>query len=670
MTSFINRFSLRFKITLFIFLLSSTVLFSITYLHLRALQKQKVEDENSLVSTNLVSLGNAAELALVVKDSVELARLAKVFLWDENIAFISIFDEHGKLLAFEAQNLVVWKKMYLGQRVRNYNVYSQLVYTQGDPFLIGIEFPIERELGERARNKKSIGKVVAAYSTLPMETLIRDKAIIYSLLAFLGVFISTVITSFVINHWTSRLQSLLTATQQLTFGDFGAYIDLSYEDEIGKLALSFDKMRKVLKAREKEVEHYTQQLRLHSEELEKAIIIAGDAQDSAEIANKIKSQFLANMSHETRTPLNGILGMAQIMMKEDVSAVQKEKLKVILTEGDRLIKILDEILFLAGGEERKIHLHEEKISFHEMCGAIVGFFEDRAKKKHLQFTYEMGEDVPKIVYGDIKKVRQIVTNILDNAFKFTTKGSVKFKVEKHQKENVITGTKNCSILFTIEDTGMGVPKDKRESIFAKFSQIDESDIREFGGTGLGLAIVQELVEIMKGNIELVSTEGKGTVFKVIIPFRLSEKLQEKQEKQEKLLMDKKVAIDISESPSILVVEDSEVNKMIVTSMLKGLNYKADVVSNGKEALEAMENKKYHLILMDLQMPVMDGFTATKEIRKRERESHEQPCVIVALTANVLEKTQETCLKIGMDDFICKPINLKILTEVLEKHLTR
>jgi signal transduction histidine kinase len=373
-------------------------------------------------------------------------------------------------------------------------------------------------------------------------------------------------------------------------------------------------------------------------------------EQAAEGANEAKSAFLATMSHEIRTPLNGVLGMAQAMAAETLSPVQRERLDIIDQSGKALLAILNDILDLSKIEAGKLELEEIEFDLGDVARGAHSAFTALANKKGLSFALDI--DQARGVYrGDPTRLRQILYNLISNALKFTEHGEIR----------VIALRMDDSLRFTVADTGMGIPPEALDKLFGKFAQVDASTTRRFGGTGLGLAICQQLSRLMGGVIEVHSELGRGSTFTVILPMpRVGD------EKPATPLPSPDVQHrDSSPGLRVLAAEDNTVNQLVLKTLLHQIGVEPVVVGDGAAALEAWEAGHWDAILMDVQMPVMDGPTATRAIRERERETGRPRTPIIALTANAMSHHVADYLAAGMDDHVAKPIEASRLFQALQ-----
>jgi signal transduction histidine kinase len=374
---------------------------------------------------------------------------------------------------------------------------------------------------------------------------------------------------------------------------------------------------------------------------------------------KTKASFLATMSHEIRTPLNGILGCANILL-DTVKDKEHIKLTETITQcGHSLLKLVNDILDFAKIESGKIELENEAFNLHQFLAEIVHLFSHEAKRKSLSLTVEYGKNVPDWIFGDFTRLRQILSNLISNAIKFTEKGFVTIEInESPEHSTESAASKEVGLTFSVKDSGIGINTAAQSKLFTSFSQADSSIEKNFGGTGLGLAISKALVELMKGRIWLNSTEGVGSTFNFTI---LTKPVTKKNKTRvKKVTFNKTMA---NEHPlKILLAEDNRVNQFVAKNTIQKIGYKIDIASNGIEALEMLKNYPYDVVLMDCMMPEMDGLEATALIKKSP-DLYGTPKVI-ALTASALKEDKEKCAEVGMDDFLSKPLDMNEIIRVL------
>jgi len=381
------------------------------------------------------------------------------------------------------------------------------------------------------------------------------------------------------------------------------------------------------------------------------------AKEEAEAANVAKSTFLATMSHEIRTPLNGVLGMAQVLAGEALSPAQQERVRIIQQSGHSLLAILNDLLDLAKIEAGKLTLEEAEFSLDELARGAHGAFSAIAEQKDLRFRMEIAPEAQGVYLGDSTRVRQILYNLISNALKFTETGGI----------DVAVAAADPGLVLTVRDTGIGIPPDRLEQLFEKFEQADTSTTRKFGGTGLGLAICRDLATLMGGAIIVESKPGEGTVFTVNLPLpRVTNPTKAD-------ARDAAGTTDFGERTDqttlrVLAAEDNAVNQLVLKTMLEQAGISATIVGDGKAAVEAWASQGWDLVLMDVQMPVMDGIAATRAIRAKEAALRRPRTPILALTANAMTHHVAEYLAADMDGFVAKPIELRQLFAAMEQAL--
>jgi signal transduction histidine kinase/AmiR/NasT family two-component response regulator len=375
-----------------------------------------------------------------------------------------------------------------------------------------------------------------------------------------------------------------------------------------------------------------------------------EARDQANAANVLKSQFLANMSHEIRTPLNGVLAMADVMAFDEMSEKQRERLGVIRTSGELLLSVINDVLDLSKIEAGRLELAHHDFSLGALANGIEQTFRLSAAEKGLSFTVEVEPGAEGSWRGDPDRLRQIAANLISNAIKFTSEGGVEVRFTAND-----TGVRLC-----VTDTGIGIGRDKLPHLFDKFTQADATTTRRFGGTGLGLAICRELAQLMGGQVSAESIEGQGSMFVVDLPLERGEAIIAPVE-----LIDDQPDVE-ARRIRVLAAEDNTTNQKVLRAVMEPLDADLTMVADGREAVDAWQEGRFDLILMDIQMPVMDGVEATRAIRAAEVEDGRPRIPILALTANALVHQVEEYVAAGMDGHISKPIELPRLYEAIDR----
>jgi len=367
------------------------------------------------------------------------------------------------------------------------------------------------------------------------------------------------------------------------------------------------------------------------------------------LAEKAKDRFLALMSHEIRTPMNGVLGMADALSRTDLDEEQQDQLRIITSSVESLLRTIGDILDYAGMTSARLTLHKQDFNLNRTLQDVVKLLETSASQRDIQLRFTYAEGAPEQFLGDQARIRQIVFHLLSNGIKFTEQGSVRLDCRVREEKS------GCKVVISVSDTGIGIPAGKMETLFQGFQQGDDSVTRRYEGMGLGLGLIKQLTELMEGELEVESTEGKGTTFTVSLPLRPMA--------GRKTALQKSTASRAGLDLKALVVEDNKFNQAVMSRLLGMLQVKAHMADNGAEALQILEEQEFDLVFMDIRMPVMNGYEAALKIRAGE--SGESHLPIIAVTADATPQVEHRCREVGMDAFLAKPLTLDTLAATTE-----
>ncbi len=483
------------------------------------------------------------------------------------------------------------------------------------------------------------------------------------------------IAAYPVSSWLQRIISgpileLTTAARRVSEDkEYSVRVKKTSNDEVGLLVDSFNDMLVQIQQRdsalvkanedlESRVRERTAELTRINSQLEESVERANMLAKDAIFANQCKSEFLANMSHEIRTPMNAIIGFTGILADDqDLSEEQREYVGIMSDAGQNLLTLINDILDFSKIEANKLETELLNCSLGEILNAFESLMRPKAEEKGLEFKIIEHGGLPSRICTDPVRLRQCLINLVSNAIKFTEEGHIHVNVSLQDDES------KPHIRFDVEDTGIGIAEDRLDHVFELFTQADGSHTRKYGGTGLGLAITKRLAEILNGRITVESVEGRGSVFSLILPVGVESR---KMTQMDRHNLSEEIQAEQQEPQfrgRVLVAEDTATNQVLIKSLLKRFGLEVTIAEDGREAVDAVLEKSYDLVFMDMQMPNMNGYEATKAIRRNGRE-----IPIIALTAYALKGDDTKCIEAGCNDYVSKPIDRKELTRVLNTYM--
>ncbi|VFT36129.1 sensor/response regulator hybrid [Pseudomonas aeruginosa] len=560
-----------------------------------------------------------------------LQKLLQATLDTPHVRFIEVRDRNDNILVYVEQ-LPGALQNAAPIDIFHSTIQRQRIALASDPLLDGASEG-DGQSGEDYLGRVVVGMSNDAFSQRQQEILLKA-----ALLAAFALILTFLVARRLAQRLSAPISTMGQAVEAIQSGDYKTSLPILDDGEIGDLA--------------RHINNLASGLDRASREQEQAISQLISAREEAEQANRAKSDFLAMMSHELRTPMNGVLGMLQLLETTEQTREQAEYTALATESTEHLLKVINDILDFSRIERGALELECIPFNLLELVQGSALVFQHSAQQRGLALELQIQAGLENIeVCGDPTRIRQILVNLLGNALKFTEEGAIHLSLEWQALDHDVLW-----LTCAVHDSGIGISPERLEHMFDAFQQADSSISRRYGGTGLGLAIARTLAERMGGTLQAESKEGSGSTFTLEIPLPFQQSPAHRQQAAGD-------AAPVAAGQEILLVEDNPVNQTVIEAMLRSLGYRVTLVADGIQAVRSAERQRYDAILMDCRLPVLDGYSATREIRAQEN-GRQVP--IIALTANALQGDRENCLQAGMNDYLAKPFKRAELQRILQR----
>ncbi len=598
-----------------------------TYSRLQDL-RQELTHTGQLIADQLAP---AAEYGVIAGNTPVLQKLLQATLDTPHVRFIEVRDRNDNILVYVEQ-LPGALQNAAPIDIFHSTIQRQRIALASDPLLDGASEG-DGQSGEDYLGRVVVGMSNDAFSQRQQEILLKA-----ALLAAFALILTFLVARRLAQRLSAPISTMGQAVEAIQSGDYKTSLPILDDGEIGDLA--------------RHINNLASGLDRASREQEQAISQLISAREEAEQANRAKSDFLAMMSHELRTPMNGVLGMLQLLETTEQTREQAEYTALATESTEHLLKVINDILDFSRIERGALELECIPFNLLELVQGSALVFQHSAQQRGLALELQIQAGLENIeVCGDPTRIRQILVNLLGNALKFTEEGAIHLSLEWQALDHDALW-----LTCAVHDSGIGISPERLEHMFDAFQQADSSISRRYGGTGLGLAIARTLAERMGGTLQAESKEGSGSTFTLEIPLPFQQSPAHRQQAAGD-------AAPVAAGQEILLVEDNPVNQTVIEAMLRSLGYRVTLVADGIQAVRSAERQRYDAILMDCRLPVLDGYSATREIRAQEN-GRQVP--IIALTANALQGDRENCLQAGMNDYLAKPFKRAELQRILQR----